>query len=180
MFRRSFHRSVSRLEKSFDYDAAYLHEIVDASPWAFIKFGLFQVMSAHRRKVPRNAWYAARIAATLHEDCGPCTQISVDLALRDRVKPAVLAALLRRDWTEAGPDAAFGFRYGAAVAANAPDAPELAAEALRLYGRQGQVSLAYGVACARVYPTLKRGLGHGAACARIRVSGEDIAVGKTA
>jgi len=81
---------------------------------------------------------------------------------------------LRGDIDEAGEDAALGFRYGMAVAKNEPSAVLLAEEAERRYGKRGLVSLAYAVASARVYPTLKRGLGHGAACTKITVSSETI------
>ena len=42
------------------------------------------------------------------------------------------------------------------------------------------MSLAMGVAAARVYPALKRGLGHGAACQRLVVGEEAITVKQAA
>lgn len=179
MIKRFFHRSMARLERSFGYDATYLHEVLDVSTPAFLKFMLFQAMAGHADRVPRDARCAARIAAALSEDCGPCTQLVVDMALREKMPADSITALLRGDIEAAGADAELGFRYGIAVANNTPNALPLADEAERRYGKRALVSLAYAVACARVYPALKRGLGHGVACSKITVS-EQIIVLKDA
>jgi len=180
MIKRFFHRRIAALEKAFGYDASYLHEIADISPAAIFKFGLFQVMSAHRDGVPKDAWYAARLAAALDEDCGPCTQIVVDMALKDRVPPAQIASLLNGDFAAAGEDAVLGFRFGHAVAARTDAIMTLSAEAERRFGKRGLVSLAYAVACSRVYPALKRALGHGQACIRVRVGDEPVTIHRAA
>lgn len=180
MIRSLLHSRIRRLERSFGYDATYLHEVLDASVPAIFKFILFQMMAGHRSGVPKEAWFAARMAAALSEDCGPCTQLGVDVALRSGVSPQSLAALLRGDLEEAGPDAALGFRYGAAVANNAPEAAALAENVAKRYGQRGLVAMSYGVATVRVYPTLKRGLGHGAACTKIQVANESIIIRQAA
>ena len=180
MIKTFLHRSVAKLEKSYGYDARYLHEVIDVSPSAFFKFGLFQVMSNHRDGAPADAYCAARIAATLSEDCGPCAQLTVDMALAAGVDPKRIAALLRGDLEQAGKDAELGFRYGIAVSQNTPDAVRLSEEVERRYGKRALVSMAYAVACSRVYPALKRGLGHGAACAKINVSDETIVLRQAA
>ncbi len=174
MFKQFLHGRLARLERGFGYDASYLHEVLDASTPAFFKFALFQTMSSHRDRAPRDAWYAARIAAALCEDCGPCTQLVVDMALRENMPPEAIAALLRGDLEAAGPDAELGFRYGIAVANNTPDALTLCETAERRYGKRGLVSLAFAVASSRVYPTIKRGLGHGVACSKIVVSDQTV------
>jgi hypothetical protein len=176
MLKRFFHGHIRRLESAYGYDAGYLHEVLDASMSAFVKFALFQTMSSHRQDVPADALYAAKIAATLSEDCGPCTQLVVDMALRQGVAARAIAALLRGDIDGAGADASLGFRYGIAVATNDPDAVTLAEKAEQRFGKRGLVSLAFAVTSSRVYPCLKRGLGHGIACTKITLAGQSIAV----
>jgi hypothetical protein len=56
----------------------------------------------------------------------------------------------------------------------------VAAQALAKYGRRGVASLAMAVAAARVYPALKRGLGHRASCQRLVIGEEAIAVKQAA
>lgn len=180
MMRNWMHRQIARLEMRYGYDASYLHDIANASPAAFLKFGLFQVMSAHRDTVPNDAWFAARLAAAMAEDCGPCTQIVIDMALEAGISGDIIAALIREDFDKAGRDAALGFRYGCAVAANTTNAGQMVEEAERRFGKRGLVALAYAVATSRVYPTVKRGLGHAKACVRLAVAGQTIEVHKTA
>jgi len=180
MLKRMLHRTIAKLEREFDYDATYLHEVTDVSPAASIKFALFQPMANHRDQAPRDAYCAARIAATLSEDCGPCTQLVVDFALKAGMDPRRIAAILRGDLEQAGEEAELGFRYGIAVAQNTVDAPALAEEVKKRFGKRALVSMAYAVACSRVYPTLKRGLGHGVACSKINVTDETIVVWQAA
>jgi len=176
MFKRFIHRRIAKLERAFGYDATYLHDVTNASTSAFAKFTAFQWMSSHRDRIPRDAWFAARIAAALSEDCGPCTQLVVNMALRSGMKPGAIASLLRGDLEQAGADAELGFRYGIAVANGTDDALRLCEDAEARYGKRGLVSLAYAVACSRVYPALKRGLGHGVACSSIVVSDETVTI----
>ena len=180
MFKWFFHRQISALECAYGYDATYLHEVLDISTAAFLKFTLFQIMSADRHSIPRDAWFAARIAAALSEDCGPCTQLVVDMALRDGMAPDSISALLRGDIEAAGADAALGFRYGVAVTTNSPDAVMLVEHAEKRFGKRGLVSLDFGVAASRVYPTVKRGLGHGAVCTKVIVGNDTVAIKRTA
>jgi hypothetical protein len=180
MIKSFLHRSAAKLEKRYGYDATYLHEVIDVSPSAFIKFGLFQIMAKHRDGAPRDAYCGAGLAAVLSEDCGPCTQLGVDMALESGVSPKTIAALLRGDLEQAGKDAELGFRYGIAVAHNTIDAPALAAEVERRYGKRALISMAYAVACTRVYPALKRGLGRGVSCSKITVSDETIVLKQAA
>jgi hypothetical protein len=180
MIKYWLHATTRKFERSFGYDASYLHEIIDISPAASFKFGLFQIMSSHRQHVPSEAFYGARLAATLSEDCGPCSQLIVTAALRDRVRPAVITALLRGDLEQAGPDAELGFRYGIAVSQNTGDTTALVEKVEKRFGKRALVSLAFAVASSRVYPALKRGLGHGAACSKIIVAEETIMLRKAA
>jgi hypothetical protein len=180
MLKRFFHRNIAKLERQYGYDATYFHEVVDVSPAAAFKFFLAQPMAQHADGVPKEALYAAKLAATLSEDCGPCVQLGVNIALADGMPRQKVEAILRGDIEEAGADAALGYRYGMAVATNAVNLPTEVEKARLRFGERGLVTLAFAVASVRVYPTLKRALGHGAACTKIVVSDREIAVKRAA
>jgi alkylhydroperoxidase family enzyme len=180
MLRRYFHRNIAKLEQQFSYDATYLHEVVDTSPAAAFKFVLAQAMARHADGVPKDALYAAKLAAALSEDCGPCVQLGVNMALKDGMPREKIEAMLRGDIDAAGVDAALGWRYGMAVATNAVNVLAEVEQARLRFGERGLVTLAFAVASVRVYPTLKRALGHGAACTKIVVSDREIAVKRAA
>jgi hypothetical protein len=172
---------LAKVEREFDYDLSYARDIYDASPRAFFRFSRIFGLAQHREDVPREAWFAAKIAATLAEDCGPCTQLVVTMAEREGVSTATLRAVLAGDETGMSPDASLGFRFARAVLErDIGEGDQLRSEVVSLWGRKGLVSLALAVAASRVFPTVKYALGHGHACARVRVAGADTQVRRQA
>lgn len=180
MLRSLLHRQIRSFERAFGYDASYMHEVINASTGAALKFLPVQMMSQHCEDVAKDAWHAAHLAGALSEDCGPCAQLCIDMARKDGMAAEKLAALVRGDIETAGPDAALGYRYGMAVATNSDKVIDLVEQVRNRYGERGLVSLAYSVTTARMYPTLKRAMGHGAVCAKLTVSNETIPVRRAA
>ncbi len=174
-------RQIAKFERDFDYDLAYGRDIYNASPRAFFRFSRISGLAAHREDVPREAWFAAKIAATLAEDCGPCTQLVVTMAEREGVSPAILRAVLAGDEPAMSPDAVLGFRFARSVLErDIADGDRLRGEVVSRWGRKGLISLALTIAAARVFPAVKYALGHGHACVRVRVAGSDTQVSRQA
>ena len=94
MIKRLLHRTIGKFERDWNYDASYLHDMIDASPRAAWMFSRVAAMGQFRRDVPVEAWCAAGITAVRHEDCGPCTQLAVTMAERAGVSADVLRAVL--------------------------------------------------------------------------------------
>lgn len=164
-------RRIAAFEKRWDYDAAYMRDLLEAGPWTFIRFGLVTSLG-RSRDAPAAAIAAANIVATLAEDCGPCTQISVDIASASGVKPEILRAILAGDREGMGETAALGHDFARAVIdRNLADADEVRDKVARVWGARAVTSLALAVTTARMYPTLKYGLGHGLSCSRVTVAG---------
>jgi hypothetical protein len=174
MLRAILSRQLTAMERRWSYDASYMRELLAVSPWKFLKFGL--VASLGRgRSAPREALAAAGIVGTLAEDCGPCTQIGVDMATEAGVPPKVLRALLAGDEAGMGADAALAWRFArASLARDMTLADPLRDEILGRWGLAGLVDIALALTTARLYPTLKYALGHGKACSRIVVAGEAV------
>jgi hypothetical protein len=176
MLRWFLRRQIDAFEKDFGYDASYLREMADVSPRALIRFSRVMALSAHNEDAPREAWYAAKLAATMHEDCGPCTQLVVDMADRAGVRSTVLRAILSRKPESMPADAALAFRFAEATLAHDLAADALRDEIVKRWGKRALVTLALAITSSRMYPTLKYALGHGRACARVRVGGTDLPV----
>jgi hypothetical protein len=174
-------RQIAKFERDFDYDMTYARDIYDASPRAFFRFSRISGLAEHREDVSREAWFAAKIAATLDEDCGPCTKLVVTMAEREGVNPATLRAVLAGDESAMSPDAALGFRFARAVLErDIAEGDRLRGEVVLRWGRKGLVSLALTIAASRVFPAVKYALGHGHACVRVRVAGADTGVSRQA
>jgi hypothetical protein len=172
---------LAKVEREFDYDLSYARDIYDASPRAFFRFSRLFELAQHREEVPGEAWFAAKIAATLAEDCGPCTQLVVTMAERAGVSDATLRAILAGDETAMSPDAGLGFRFARTVLErDMAEGDRLRSEVVSRWGGKALVSLALAVAVARVFPTVKYALGHGHACATVRVAGADTHVRRQA
>jgi hypothetical protein len=172
-------RQMAKFERNFDYDLTYARDMYDASPRAFFRFSRISGLAAHREDVPREAWFAAKIAATLAEDCGPCTQLVVTMAEREGVSPDALRAILAGDEKAMPPDAALGFRFARSVLErDIAEGDRLRSEVVSRWGKKGLVSLALTIAASRVFPAVKYALGHGHACVRVSVAGADTGVSR--
>jgi hypothetical protein len=165
-------RWITTFERMWNYDATYMHDVLDADPKALLAFSKVAGVSRYRKDVPRAAYFAAAIVGTMAEDCGPCTQLTIDMAERAGVAPSVLRAVVAWDFAALPADAALGARFGDATLRRAADADDLRDEVVRRWGKRALVSLAFAVTGARIFPTLKYALGHGRACTRVTVGGE--------
>lgn len=161
-------RLIDAAEKKLGENMDYMRDIAKASPAAFYKFALFMLFASHRKAAPVDAQYLAAIGALQHEDCGPCLQIAVNQALSAGVALEILSAAI------AGGDALDSdhrlyLDFGRAVAANAPEAEELRLKLAEKLSPAAMVDLAIAIASARVFPTLKRSLGHAKSCSLVQV-----------
>ncbi len=173
-------RRIDAFEKGYDYDASYMRDILDADVSAALKFGKVMGLTNFRKDVPLDASYAAGLATTMAEDCGPCTQLVVTMAEREGVAPATIKAILAGDERAMTPDAALAFKFARAALQHDPAADALRDQIVARWGRRALVSLAFGITAARMFPTLKYALGHGKSCSIIRVGGAQTPVARKA
>jgi hypothetical protein len=165
-------RWITTFERTWNYDAAYMHDVLDADSKALLAFSKVAGVSRYHRDVPCAAYFAAAITGTMAEDCGPCTQLTIDMAERAGVAPGVLRSVVARDFAALPADAALGARFADATLRRAAEADDLRDEVVRRWGKRALVSLAFAITGARIFPTLKYALGHGRACTRVIVGGE--------
>ena len=151
-----------------------MRDLIDATPRAAWLFARAAAIGQFRRDIPIEPWFAAGITAVRHEDCGPCTQLGVTMAERAGVSPAVLRAVLA-DNPDAMPlDVALVWKFTRATLAHDAAADQYREAIVKRWGRRALVSVAFAITAARLYPTVKYALGHGKACTRIVVAGQDV------
>ena len=167
-------RGVAAFERQWDYDASYVHEILEADPRALWMFQRAAALGTYRKDVPADALAAAAITAVRHEDCGPCTQLGVSMAERAGVDPKVLRAVLTETPSLMPPDVVLAWRFTRATLDRDPAADRCRDEIIRRWGPRAVVSLAFAIVTARLYPTVKYAMGYGKACTRIVVDGAPI------
>ena len=178
MLRWLLRRQIAAFEKRYDYDMSYARDLLAADPGALLALARLSGLSRYRRDVPADVYFAAKLTGTMAEDCGPCTQLVVAMGLEASVPAATLAALVSGHDSLLDEPVQLGAAFARAVLAHDAAADELRAEIARRFGPRAVVSLAFALASARVYPTLKYALGHGVSCQRIVVGGKSIAVAR--
>lgn len=166
-------RRINAFERAFHYDASYMHEMMAVSWPGFRRFLKATELAAHREDVPPEAWHAARIAATLSEDCGPCTQLMVQMAEMEGIAPSILQGILTGDEKAMGPTATLALQFALAVLARDSRADSLREQIATRWGQRAVLSLALAMTGTRLYPAVKYALGHGQACAMIKVGDKE-------
>ena len=172
MIKWFFHRQIAAFERAWNYDSRYVHDLIDTDPRAFMALGKVMGLSQYHKDIPTAAHFAAKIVGVMAEDCGPCTQLTVNMAERAGVDPAILRAVVARDFAAMPYDVALAARFTEASLRHAPEADDLREEVVRRFGKRGLVSLAFAMVAARIFPTLKYALGYGRSCTRVTVGGE--------
>ena len=165
-------RQIAAFERSWNYDASYIRAMIEIDPRAMLTFGKVQALSKYRKDVPLAPYVAAGLVAVMAEDCGPCTQLGIDMAERQGVDPAILRAVVIRDYQAVPYEVALAARFTEATLRHAPEADDLREEVVRLWGKRGLMSLTFAMLAGRMYPTVKYALGYGQACTRLRIGGE--------
>jgi hypothetical protein len=171
MIKWALRRAITKFERAWNYDASYMRDIIDASPKAAWLFSRATAIGRFRRDIPVDAWCAAGITAVRHEDCGPCTQLAVQMAERSGVRPDTLRAVLAEDVRAMPPEVALVWKFTRATLAHDIAADQFRDEIVKRWGPRALVSIAFAITAARMYPTVKYALGHGHACSRIVVAG---------
>lgn len=169
MLRWMISRQLTAAEERLGAPLDYLRDMLAASPAYLLRFAGGLALLGRRKRVPRDVWHAAALAGTLHEDCGTCLQVGVNLAREEGVPVEVLRALVDRAPERLPEPLAEAYQFGAAVCrADGSEGPWR--DALRRrHGDAALVELCLAVAAARVFPTVKRGLGHAVSCSLVQV-----------
>ncbi|HEY2358524.1 MAG TPA: hypothetical protein VGH86_13820 [Phenylobacterium sp.] len=162
---------IGKVERLWAYDASYMRRVLAASPKTFLRFG-FVSQLVDPKAAPAEALAAAGLVGTLAEDCGPCTQIGIDMAAANGARPEVLRAILAGDEAAMGEAAALAWRFArASLARDMAACDPLRDEIVRRWGERGLVAISMALTTARMYPTLKYALGYGKACSKVTVAG---------
>ena len=166
-------RLIDTQERMTGSSAEYARDLYASSPAAFWRFTISMLSARYTKKLPLEVYCVGGLAALRAEDCGPCVQISVNLALAHGVAPAVVRAAATGDIASLSEENRLVYEFAHAVATRDFRAEELRPAIERKWGKAGLAELALEIASVRAYPTMKRALGYGQSCQRIVIHGED-------
>ena len=164
MIARTLKRAFARFGSGYGYDASYLQDLVDTDRTGALRLALASSFTRHRFGLPPAPYFAAKIIATRHADCGSCLKLAIDMAVEAGVPLPDIRRLLVGSDGEAPREMRLAARYARAVAEHDPALPGIIEECTRCWGKRGLAGLAAAVAGGQFFPLLKRGLGRGSAC----------------
>jgi alkylhydroperoxidase family enzyme len=147
----------------------YLRHMARASLRSFLDFAFRSPTAWKRRTLPREAYHIGRLVAVRSEDCGPCVQTAVTLALKDGVRPEVLRAIVNGRPETLDAELFDVYAFSLAVAENTGDEERYRDTLRERYGEEGLVELALAIAGVRMYPVIKRTLGYAKSCSLVQV-----------
>ena len=165
-------RLIDMQERMTGSSADYARDLYAGSPSAFWRFTVSMMSSRYVKTLPPEVYCVAGLAALRAEDCGPCVQIGVNLALDQGIAPAVIRAAAIGDIESLSKENRLAFEFAHAVATRNFRAEELRPMIEGNWGKTGLAELALEIASVRAYPAMKRALGYGQACQRVVIEGE--------
>jgi hypothetical protein len=178
MLRYLFGKMLESFHRRYNYDIRYQQEILATDKAAFLKWMAFQTMAAHAGQLPVAPLFAARLRAIIAEDCGPCTQLVVDLALEAKLAPELISAIITRDLDKLPADIQLVVNFCDLVLARQPQANDLRAAIRARWGQSGLIAIGFAISSYRVYPTLKYSLGYGETCRKVMVKQTPVLIHK--
>ncbi len=144
-------------------ESEYMKDVAAAPGHAFEKMMHFSPAANHRHAAPVALFHAARIGATLVEDCGPCAITAAKGALADGLSRDQVNQMLAGGSALRAAEK-LGFDFGQAVASGSPEAFTLGDQVEAQHSRDVRFELAMSAAIVRSYPAMKRGLGLTKSC----------------
>ncbi|WP_223274743.1 hypothetical protein [Tateyamaria sp. syn59] len=174
MIRAFLHASTRRFARAFNYNAQYQHDMIDTDPRAGVRLALFQMVSNYAG--PASAHHVrmgAMVGSAFEGDCGPCAQLTVDMALAFGARAADIQACLNGQANAAG-DFGLGYQFAWAAIRGDDNLDALRAQIEGAHGPRAIIAASFAAAFTRTYPVLKRGMGHGKLCQRLDVGGTPV------
>lgn len=164
-------RKVAEFERVNHYDMGYARAILEGNPQALLTLHRAAGLARYRGPLGATAHHAVRLAAAMHEDCGPCLQLGITMALRAGVSESAIAHVICGEPT-GDAEADLVVALARAVLADAPDAVDLRERVVDRFGQDGLTAVAFALTGSRMYPMLKAVLGY-AQCYPVVTVGKD-------
>lgn len=162
---------VLETEKALGVRLDYMREMAERGSGALAKMQALTALNWAEAGSPLPAEIRcfATLGAVQQDDCGECVQIHINMDRALGINPKLLQAALdgRPDLLPA--PLGLAWRFGRAVAANAPDMEELRQELEQVCGRDAMIELSFHIAVSRFYPTVKRAMGYAKSCSLVQV-----------
>jgi len=170
-------RKLAAFEKKYGYDISYGKALLEIDRSAMFVLRGAQGFSDYKKDIPRDVYYAGKLVSMMAEDCGPCTQLLVTMALQDGVDGKMIAAVIAGDESKLTEGQKLAIAFVRAARDHDIAADELRDQITAKWGPRAVVALSFAIVATKIYPTLKYAMGYGKACVRVKVGDEVVTRG---
>ena len=147
----------------------YLKYILRTSRPAFFKYIKVIPMANFRKTLPLDAYHAAAILSSVHEGCGNCAQIEVNMAIASGVATETVLAILSQRPEQLDEEIRDAYLFTQAILEDSPELEQLRRRIVQRFGDAGLVELGMKISASRVFPLMTRSLGFASSCSEIEV-----------
>jgi hypothetical protein len=151
-------------DNHYGYNSDYLRELLKYSPGAYETYEAFLPMASYRNASDLDVSFVSKIATMRTEDCGPCVQLNIRMALEAGVSKEIIKGALNKG-AGLSKELKDIYDFSVAVATNETIPSGLRETIESRWGKEVLMELAISIASTKIFPTLKRALGHARNCA---------------
>ncbi|MCG8491051.1 MAG: hypothetical protein MI743_05510 [Sneathiellales bacterium] len=142
---------------------AYIDDLSNAKGFLVEKFQHGMLIVGHRHHATASLLHMTCLGAIRFEDCGPCVETVRKYAIADGLSPDRIQNALTGKAVSA--EDALAYDFGFAIASgDIAGAAGLGDEIEKKFGREVRTELSLNAASVRIFPAMKRGLGHASVC----------------
>jgi hypothetical protein len=155
---------LNTVEKNLGESVDWARKLLNSSKSAVFKYFLSTPLANHRKFATAGQIAAAKIKTVLHESCGSCVQIEINLAKQNEVTSNLIENLVENKYGQLPEDISLIARYTDSVLKRDSDEVELRGKIKQELGEDLLSEIALAIATAQFHPTVKRTMGYGTVC----------------
>lgn len=151
-------------EKNLGESVDWARKLLRSSRVAVFKYFLTASLASHRKFATTEQIAAAKIRTVIHESCGSCVQIEINLAKQNGVTSELIENLVKNKFEQLPQDILIIARYTDSVLNRDTHEIQLREKFNQELGEDLLSEIALAMATAQFHPTVKRAMGFGSVC----------------
>lgn len=167
-------KMIQQFADRYDYNADYMSHMLEEAEDSLYRFNHLNDIASYRKVLPAEAHATGKMMGMLHEDCGPCTQLTIQMAEEAGVAADQLEAVVLHRTADMSEDVLLVFTFALALTRQTAGLAD-ARDAVRAkWGEAGVIEATLATQAGRLYPMVKRGLGFDKAYGELIVGGKTV------
>jgi len=155
---------IESAEKKLGEPVDWLRKLLTSSKSAVLKYFLSTPLANHPKFATAGQVAAAKIRTVLHESCGSCVQIEINLAKQNGVPAETIKHIAEENYDSLSEEISLVARFTDAVLLRNMEEQDLRKNIIEMHGEHILSEISLAIATAQFHPTVKRAMGYGTVC----------------